>query len=263
MLPTWDAQRLLDKLPVNVALIGARKMGKSCATVDLLMTCRKKFELVIAMVGTPSCQPALAKLMQNNWDSRFFFNTWDTRLVKRLMDQQEALRDHGCHRHVAILVDDVVLTSDAAEQISHLAMRGRHWLISLFMCGVSWSTLPKRVRRSLDICMVFSCPMSSDVKLLCGEYATNSQMAEFMMKQLEEHQCLVLETVTRRQKLYVWRARFWTEQALEMRRSQAGDLYKTEAASDSPSRIDGTGRSPGTVSLPDRTGAKETAHSVS
>ena len=140
MLPEWNPQRLADKLPVNVALIGARKMGKSCAMIDLLFRMSKQFKLVIAMVGTPGCQPALHSLMQACWDPRFFFNSWDCGLVSRLMKQQENLRERGIDRHVAILVDDVVLTSAAAEQISHCAMRGRHWLISLFMCGVSWST---------------------------------------------------------------------------------------------------------------------------
>ena len=115
-------------------------MGKSVAMVDLLYRMSKQFKLVIAMVGTPGCQPTLHKMMQNHWDPRFFFNSWDCALVERLMLQQESLRSQGVDRHVAILVDDVVLTSDAAEQISHCAMRGRHWLISLFMCGVSWST---------------------------------------------------------------------------------------------------------------------------
>ena len=210
-------------------------MGKSVATVDLLKTMSNQFRLVVAFVGTPSCQPALHKLMQACWDDRFFFHTWDVALVKRIMDQQEKLRALGVHRHVAILVDDVVLTSDAAEQIAHLAMRGRHWLISLFMCGVSWSTLPKRVRRSLDACLVFSCPMASDVKLLCSEYASNSSHAEFMMSQLGEHQCLVLETVMKRQKLFFWRANHWTAETIQMKSSSPVAESQTSDAVDSPS----------------------------
>ena len=230
-------------------------MGKSCATVDLLKRLSSQFRLVIAMIGTPSCQPALAALMEQKWDKRFFFNTWDVSLVERLMQQQERLRADGIHRHVAILVDDVVLTSDAAEQISHLAMRGRHWLISLFMCGVSWSTLPKRVRRSLDACLIFSCPMASDVKLLCSEYASNAQMAEFMMRQLEEHQCLVLETVTKRQKLFVWRSTLWTEETIRNGSSSARTESETAVSAETPSGIRDTRHPPGTSSPPDRTGS--------
>jgi len=187
------------------------------------------------MVGTPGCQPALHSLMQACWDPRFFFNSWDCGLVSRLMKQQENLRERGIDRHVAILVDDVVLTSAAAEQISHCAMRGRHWLISLFMCGVSWSTLPKRVRRSLDACMVFSCPMASDIKLLTSEYANNAPMAQFMMGQLEDHQCLVLETVTRRQRLFVWRAEMHTCETIQNKLSFSGVKSKTSVVRDSPS----------------------------
>ena len=217
-------------------------MGKSVATVSILKTLSSRFELVIALVGTPSCQPALHTLMEQYWDPRFFFPTWDVALISRLMDQQEQLRNAGRDRHVAILVDDVVLTSEAAEQIAHLAMRGRHWLISLFMCGVSWSTLPKRVRRSLDVCMVFSCPMASDVKLLCSEYASNTRMAEFMMKQLEEHQCLVLETVTKVQRLYLWKADHWTPSNLQTLPSRSHEESENEASPSTPSGVPGTPR---------------------
>lgn len=191
--------------------------------------------------------------MENHWDSRFFFDTWDVGLVRRLMKQQESLRAVGIERHVAILVDDVVLTSEAAEQIAHCAMRGRHWLISLFMCGVSWSTLPKRVRRSLDICMVFSCPMASDVKLLCSEYASNAQMAEFMMRQLEPHQCLVLETVTKTQRLFVWTATLWTREMIQKQWSEASAGSETAVSRGSPSGIRDTPRLKGTFSATDQT----------
>ena len=214
-------------------------MGKSVATIDLLKHMSKKFKLVIAMVGTPSCQPALHEMMKHYWDPRFFFSTWDTGLVTRLMNQQEQLRAQGIERHVAILVDDIVLSSQAAEQIAHCAMRGRHWLISLFMCAVSWSTLPKRVRRSLDICMVFSCPMASDIKLLCGEYASNAQMAEFMMRQLEEHQCLVLETVTKTQRLFVWRSRLHTCETIRSEFLRLHDESKKMVSAGSPSGVHG------------------------
>ena len=204
------------------------------------------------MVGTPSCQPALHAMMEQYWDPRFFFSTWDTGLVTRLMKQQEELRARGIERHVVILVDDIVLTSEAAEQIAHCAMRGRHWLISLFMCAVSWSTLPKRVRRSLDICMVFSCPMASDIKLLCSEYASNSQMAEFMMRQLDDHQCLVLETVTKQQRLYLWTSYLHTCETLQTEWSRQRDESKNKVSSETPSGIPGTPRLKETSSFPDR-----------
>jgi len=236
-------------------------MGKSVATVDLLKRFHSKFKLVIAMIGTPSCQPTLNAMMNKYWDSRFFYSTWDTGLVTRLMKQQEELRERGIERHVAILVDDIVLTSEAAEQIAHLAMRGRHWLISLFMCAVSWSTLPKRVRRSLDICMVFSCPMASDIKLLCGEYASNSTMAEFMMRQLAEHQCLVLETVTKVQKLYVWRSDLHTRESLQIEWSRDDAKLQKKASVDSPVATPGIHHSKGISEPLNRTELREFSES--
>ncbi len=74
------------------------------------------------------------------------------------------------------------------------------------MACVSYTTLPKRVRRSLDVVLVFSLPMKGDLKILTWEYTSNTRVTEFALRRLEEHQCLVLETLTRKQTLTVWRA---------------------------------------------------------
>ena len=113
-------------------------------------------------------------------------------------------------RSILILVDDVILGSKAQEQLATLAMRGRHFGISLFMCCVSYTTLPKRVRRSLDAVLVFSLPMTGDLKVLTWEYTTNAQIASFALKRLKTHECLVLETLTRSQKLALWKAKFFS-----------------------------------------------------
>ena len=49
--------------------------------------------------------------------------------MAKLLIQQEDLKSQGVTRNVLILVDDVVLTSKAEDQLSHCAMRGRHFNI--------------------------------------------------------------------------------------------------------------------------------------
>ena len=168
---------------------------------------RSQFDLVLAFVGSAACNPVLEKLMAKHWDPRFFFSEWDSAMVDKLLRQQEELRGAGIKREVCILVDDVVLASDAREQLSHLAMRGRHFQISLFMAAVSYTTLPKRMRRSLDVLMIFSVPMRGDLQTLLLEYCQGSSaVARFQMLNLEDYQCLVLETLMKRQQLFTWRA---------------------------------------------------------
>ena len=176
-------------------------MGKSSAVSDLIQRMSSRFDLVIAFIGSANCNPVLRFQMEQHWDDRFFFDEWSTELVERLMKQQETHK-----RNVLVLMDDVILSSQAQDQICHLAMRGRHFNISLMMCTVSYTTMPKRMRRSLDALLVFSCPMQGDMKILCWEYANNTSMATFALNNLEEHNCLVLETLERRQKLFLWKA---------------------------------------------------------
>jgi hypothetical protein len=145
----------------------------------------------------------LESLLERYWDPRFFFADWNEPLIAKLLDQQE---NSEKKRSILIIIDDVVLSSKAQDQLCTLAMRGRHFGISLIMACVSYTTLPKRVRRSLDVVMVFSLPMKGDLKILTWEYTSNTRVAEFALRRLEEHQCLVLETLTRKQSLAVWRA---------------------------------------------------------
>ena len=181
-------------------------MGKSSAVSDLLNRMSSRFDLVIAFIGSASCNPVLRFQMEQHWDDRFFFSQWDVPMITRLLNQQEYLKKNNRGRQVLILMDDVVLSSQANEQICNLAMRGRHFNISLMMCSVSYTTMPKRMRRSLDVLLVFSCPMEGDMKVLTSEFAHNTSMAKFALLNLGPHQSLVLETLERRQQLFVWKA---------------------------------------------------------
>ena len=90
--------------------------------------------------------------------------------------------------------------------MAHMGMRGRHFNISCITCSVSYTTLPKRFRRSLDCLLVFSLPMTGDLQILTWEFTQKAQMARWALANLDEHQCLVLETLQMRQALFVWRA---------------------------------------------------------
>ena len=152
------------------------------------------------MVGSAACNPVLEHLLKENRDPRFFFSEWDDELIGRLLKQQEELLGSGQQREVLIILDDVILSSKADDQLAHMAMRGRHFRISLMMCAVSYTTLPKRTRRSLDVLLVYSLPMQGDFKVLTYEYCQgSSSMARFALNQLREHECLVLETLCKKQ----------------------------------------------------------------
>ncbi len=181
-------------------------------------------------MGSAACNPFLEHLLTENWDPRFFFSQWDSDLIDKLLRQQEELQGAGLKREVLILVDDVVLNSKADDQLAHLAMRGRHFRISLMMCAVSYTSLPKRMRRSLDVLMVFSVPMKGDLQVLTYEYCSgNSRVARHVLFNLEDHQCLILETLQKRQELFTWRADLLELQDVQNEQSQE----KNESPDDS------------------------------
>ena len=167
---------------------------------------KKSFDLVISFSGSNSCSPELQKTIDEHFDPQLVFNKWNQKLVDKLLEQQYALKKQGKTRSVLILLDDIVLDSDADFSLANMAMRGRHFDISLMCLSVSYTSIDKRVRRSLDCLLLFSCPMSGDMKVLCSEYTRCPSTAQFCLNELEEHTALVMQTMTRRQKLYQYRA---------------------------------------------------------
>jgi hypothetical protein len=168
----------------------------------------KKFDLIIGFVGSAACSPCLEAMMERHptWDSRFFFSTWNQSLIDKLLKQQEVLKKKGIERHVLILCDDVILTAKDDDQLAHMAMRGRHFNVSLMMCAVSYTSISKRARRSLDVLLCYSCPMQGDRKILTWEFSNNSKTADFAMQNLDENECVVFETSRKKQKLWLWKA---------------------------------------------------------
>lgn len=221
-------------------------MGKSTATADLLWRNAERFDLVLCFVGSAYCNPVLEALLERYWDPRFFFSEWNPSLIAKLLEQQECL---DTKRSILIIIDDVVLSGKAQDQLCTLAMRGRHFGISLIMACVSYTTLPKRVRRSLDVVIVFSLPMKGDLKVLTWEYTTNTRVAEFALRRLEDHQCLVLETLTKNQKLTLWRAKEFSATQVRTGLSFCGlskkrVSYVTSVECPPVARPDGTGGYP-------------------
>jgi hypothetical protein len=256
MLPSWNPDRLVKKIPFNLALIGGRRMGKSTTVSDLLWRMRKEFDLVIAFIGSAACNPTLRGLMEKYWDSRFFFSEWNVNLISTLLEQQEAQKLRtGVTRNVLILVDDVVLSSEADEQVAHMGMRGRHFGVSLMMCSVSWTSINKRARRSLDCVLVYSMPMSGDLKVLTSEFAQQQTMARFALRSLKDYEALVLETLEKRQRLFSFQANLLTENSS----CTEPEKSETSASPDSGEECPESSRRYGSVGPPDRILSEEPA----
>ena len=234
MLPQWDPDRLQQKIPFNLALIGGRRQGKSTAVSDLVMRMRSRFDLIVAFIGSAACNPVIHHIMSESFDPRFFYSEWNQPLVSALLRQQEMLG--ADKRSILILMDDVILSGKSEDQLNHMAMRGRHFGVSLIMCAVSYTTLPKKTRRSLDALIVFSLPMQGDMKLMTWEYASRNSMAEHVLRNLGDHEALVLETLQKQQQLFMWKADLLTLEGgnNQSASSPESGLSKTEPSSETP-----------------------------
>ena len=95
VLPTWDPNRLIERKPFNIALVGGRKQGKSTAQQDLIHRMSSEFDLVVCFIGSAACNPFLEHLLSTYWDPRFFFSEWDDRLIEALAAAGGATADRA------------------------------------------------------------------------------------------------------------------------------------------------------------------------
>ena len=216
-----------------------------------------QFDLVIGFIGSAACNPVLAELMKLHFDPRFFFSEWKPEVIQKLLDQQERLGAN--RRNVLLLVDDIIMSGKQEDQLNHMAMRGRHFGISIMMCAVSYTTLPKKTRRSLDVLLVYSLPMQGDMKIMTWEFAHKNSMAEHVLKNLGEHEALVLETLQRRQELFIWKADLLTLQP-ENATSPEHEKSKIEPSSGTPPERRTPPRQTETSESQTRTRSAESAH---
>jgi hypothetical protein len=192
----------------------------------------KSFDLVVSFMGTSACSPEMRTLMETKFDPRFVFGEWNNPLMKKLLQQQEELKLQGVQRQVCVLVDDIVLSGRDEDSLAHLCLRGRHFNISVLACAVSYTTLPKRSRRSLDVLFLFSCPMAGDCELLTKEYSSRSKMARYCLQNLPDWTSLVLETLEKRQRLYHYRVPLGSDQNAA---SPVSSQIETSAVPEKPS----------------------------
>ena len=261
MFKTWNPESIRGRLPLVLGAVGARRSGKSTAVMNLTYRLFDYFDLVIAFVGSAACCPVLEAMMERHpkWDTRFFFDSWNQPLIDMLLQQQQDLLKQGKTRNVLILMDDVILSSKAEDQLSHMAMRGRHFRVSVFMAAVSYTSISKRARRSLDYLLCFSCPMTGDRKVLSWEYASNSRTADFGLKNLRENECVVFETG--QQALHNWKAELLLPSSF--RNSRLPVLSKCGTRALPPSVNQWADRRIGTPCAENRTEQGGTAHNGS
>ena len=203
MLPTYPLENLKQLKPFNVALLGMRRCGKSFATSKLAKYMLHEFDLIVTFLGTAHCNPELIEFVTKHYDPRLCFNMFNVDVINKLCEQQENLADMGISRNVLICFDDCFTNNKHAEDsLSHLFIRGRHFNISTIISAVSYVSINKNCRRSLDCIFLYSSVCKSDLDTLMKEYIhSKPHVAKYCIQNLPIYTALVVET-KRNQQLY-------------------------------------------------------------
>ena len=190
-----------------MTLLGNKRMGKSYAAAWFVhyLAIHKKFDLVISFCGSAAANPELYEIFTHYHDNRFMFETFNSTFLRKLLEQQENLKLEGRKRNVLLIIDDVEMSSEDFSFLGFISTRHRHHDISLMSLSVRFSYVHKSIRCATDFLMLFNTPTYSDRTMLLKEHSENPRLASFCMKQLEQYECLVLQSGFK-QKIFVFRA---------------------------------------------------------
>jgi hypothetical protein len=194
MLPTWNPTNIKKMLPICAALVGSRKSGKSTLQSWLLENVLyPEFDLIISFCGSVSCSPELQAFFHTHGMSHMMFDEINIRFLQTLARQQEDLKLKNITRRVLILLDDCEMDVPVQQQLGQFCTRARHFNCSLISSSVSYTSISKNFRRSLDLVIFFKINMYSDKKLLLQEFTTCPKLTQYALEELEEYQCVVQE----------------------------------------------------------------------
>lgn len=164
-------------------------------------------------MGSPHCNPELNQFMEDEGYHAFQFRQWNNILMDKLEEQQIMLMQQGKPRQVLILIDDISFTNPKDKnKLSHLAIRGRHFNVSLMMMSVAYSIFHKSCRRAADLIFLFSSGCQSDKELLLDEFAKNKNTTGYFLDEItkEPYTCCVLDLNEKQQSIYKYKADYCT-----------------------------------------------------
>ena len=194
MLKRWNPKNLVNMKPFITAMCGNRRSGKSTLQAHLLEEhLSKEFDLIISFAGSVSCSPEVVGFFQKRGKAHLMFDSINENFIRTLCAQQEALKQQGITRSVLLLLDDVEMDKHLQMIFGNFSQRARHYNISIMIAAVSYTSVSKNYRRSLDIVFFFKLNMTSDKKLLLDEFTSNRRFSEFCMEDLQQYHCLVQE----------------------------------------------------------------------
>ena len=227
MLENFPLENLQKMMPFNLILQGSRRSGKSYSTYRILkyLHGEKAFTRIMCFLGTAKCNQELINLLENYYDDRMVFEQFNSKIVNLICKQQERLYNEGRMEDICLCFDDAFVNEKNQQILSYLCTTGRHFGISTIICSVSYCIIPKNVRRSCDLLMMFSSVCKSDMDILLSEYVrSRKDLCVWALENLEQYCALVIET-KRNQNLY----------KLKFKKK---DFDSSEIKSDTPLRSD-------------------------
>ena len=198
-LQTIEMERFYEKLPVCISLIGFRRSGKSLATYKIVqyLVNRGAFKRIILFMGSERCNPELVKLVKHKFDERLIFNSFSEEIIKKIVEQQQKLREISEDNTCLIVFDDCYTALGRnLPGINKIFQAGRHYLISCITVCVSWSDIAPSCRRSLDFAILYSNITLYDTQFLTRNFLNKNliQTARYALKTNKLYTGLVIQT---------------------------------------------------------------------
>lgn len=185
-----------------VLIVGKRNTGKSVLAKDLLYH-KRHLPCGVVMSGTEEGNGYYSSWVPDS----FIYNDFDKAVIEGVIDRQKRMCRAGKAKNVFLVLDDCLYDKKILREkcMRALFMNGRHWKVYMLITAQYLMDVPPDVRTNIDYVITLREPSLQNRKRLYdtffGIFPTFDMFCQVMDKCTENYECLVLDNVTKSNKL--------------------------------------------------------------
>lgn len=185
-----------------ILFVGKKGSGKSTLLKDIFYHLRERFDLVVALAGTPGSEEMFREFVPD----AFIYSKIDVRVIEKLTEYARIMVAKKTKRNILILMDDCLgcTGTDDKKIFGHnifreIAYNQRHLNITLAISLQYCMEIQPHLRSQIDYCFVFQDTMISNRRRLWeyffGMFEDLDSFSKTLYKCTRNFECLVLDNV--------------------------------------------------------------------
>jgi len=185
-----------------ILFVGKKGSGKSTLLKDIFFHLRHRFDMVVALAGTPGSEEMFREFIPD----ALIYNKINVRVVEKLAEYARIMVAKRNPRNILLLMDDCLGYTGTNDKkifehnvFREIANNQRHLHITFAVSLQYCMEMKPHLRSQIDYCFVFQDTMISNRKRLWqyffGMFEDLDSFSKTLFKCTRDYECLVLDNV--------------------------------------------------------------------